>query len=127
MSKERAGHLSADVISAGGLIEFRVTQRLYYYERSGMHCIEADDAQSNAFYAYLPAAIESGSYQLGIGQEGAPMIIHVTDNAEAELYPGVLELTVGGDAQFAGIFRGTDANGVEVENGSFRMEHDSTI
>ncbi len=54
------------------------------------------------------------------------MIIHVTGSSEAELYRGTLELTVGGDAQFAGSFRGLDADGIEVENGSFRKgEHEA--
>ncbi|MNN65773.1 hypothetical protein D3C81_1813010 [compost metagenome] len=53
------------------------------------------------------------------------MIIHATGHSEAELYPGTLELTVGGDAQFAGQFSGMDANGLQVRNGSFRLENEA--
>jgi hypothetical protein len=53
------------------------------------------------------------------------MVIHVIGNSEAELYPGTLDLTVGGDAQFAGRFSGTDANGLQVEYGSFRLESEA--
>jgi hypothetical protein len=54
------------------------------------------------------------------------MVIHVTGNSEAELYRGALDLTVGGDAQFAGSFSGIDADGLEVTNGRFRLEHDAS-
>jgi len=58
--------------------------------------------------------------------ERSPMIIHVTgDSGSGAVSEGRVELTVGGDAQFAGSFRGLDAEGIEVENGSFRLEHAS--
>ncbi|VVP73661.1 hypothetical protein PS918_01611 [Pseudomonas fluorescens] len=101
---------------------FRVTQGLCYYERAGVHCIEASDGQGRAFHIHLPAAIESGSFSLGLS-ERAPMIIHVTGHCEAELYRGRLELKVGGDAHFCGSFSGIDADGFDIENGIFRLEH----
>lgn len=123
MSTNRTGRLSADVITANGPLEFSVTQGLFCYERPGIHCIEASNGEGKEFYVYLPAGIESGTFHLGLS-ERSPMIIHVTGNSEAELYRGVLELTVGGDAQFSGRFSGIDADGLEVENGSFRLEHE---
>lgn len=125
MSANRKGRLSADVITANGSLEFSVTQGLYCYERPGIHCIEANNGEGKEFYVYLPAGIQSGNFHLGLS-ERSPMIIHVTGNSEAELYRGVLELTVGGEAQFSGRFSGIDADGLEVENGSFRLEHEDT-
>lgn len=126
MSVNRTGHLSADIITAGGREEFRVTGGLYYaLLNSNSHFIEASNGQGKQFLVYLPLSIESGSHKLELGQAGSPMIIHVTGNSEAELYPGILELTVGGDAQFAGSFSGTDADGLEVKNGSFRLAHEA--
>lgn len=124
MSVNRAGHFSADVITAGGREEFRVTAGLSYVLR-GSHLIEANNGQGREFFVYLPIGIESGSHKLELGQAGSPMIIYVAGNSEAELYPGTLELTVGGNAQFAGSFSGTDANDQEVKNGSFRLEHEA--
>jgi hypothetical protein len=126
MSTNRAGHLSADVDTAGGPQPFRVTHGLYFYDRPGIHCIEADNGQGMAFYVYLPVGIQSGSFNLGL-TESSPMIIHVTGTSEADLYRGVLELTVGGEAQFAGSFSGMDADGLEVTNGRFRLEHEATV
>ncbi|CAG8873133.1 hypothetical protein [Pseudomonas fluorescens] len=123
MSANRSGHLSADVITTDGSMQFRVTDGLDFYQRSDIHCIEADNGQGTAFYVYLPMSIQSGSFSLGLNT-GSPMVIHVIGNSEAELYPGTLELTVGGDAQFAGRFSGTDANGLQVENGGFRLENE---
>jgi hypothetical protein len=122
MSANRSGHLSADVITTDGSMQFRVTDGLDFYQRSNIHCIEADNGQGTAFYVYLPMGIQGGSFSLGLN-EGSPMVIHVTGNSEAELYPGTLELTVGGGAQFAGRFSGTDANGLQVTSGSFRLEN----
>jgi hypothetical protein len=124
MSTNRTGHLSADVNTAGSPLAFRVTHGLYFYDRPGIHCIEADNGQGTAFYVYLPMGIESGSFNLGLS-ERSPMVIHVTGNCEAEVYRGMLELTVGGDAQFAASFSGIDADGLEVTNGSFRLEYES--
>jgi len=124
MSTNRTGHLSADVITTEGTLEFRVTRGLYCYERPGLHCIEANNGQGTEFYVYLPTEIESGSFSLGLS-ERSPMVIHVTGTSEAELYRGSLELTVGGDAQFSGRFSGLDADGLEVENGSFRLEYEA--
>ncbi|WP_448106600.1 hypothetical protein [Pseudomonas azerbaijanoccidentalis] len=126
MSTNRTGRLSADVIAANGTMEFQVTQGLYYYERNGLHCIEASNGEGKEFYVYLPVGIQTGTFGLGLS-ERSPMIIHVTDSSEAELYRGTLELTVGGDAQFAGSFSGLDADGVTVENGSFRLEYEAGI
>ena len=122
MSANRSGHMSADVISTDGSMQFRVTNGLDFYQRSNIHRIEADNGQGTAFYVCLPMGIQSGGFSLGL-TEGSPMVIHVTGNSEAELYPGTLELTVGGDAEFAGRFSGTDANGLQVSNGSFRLEN----
>ena len=124
MSANRSGHLSADVVSTDGSMQFRVTDGLDFYQQSNIHCIEADNGQGTAFYVYLPMEIQSGSFSLGLN-EGSPMVIHVTGNSEAELYPGQLDLMVGGDAQFVGRFSGTDANGLEVKNGSFWLENDA--
>jgi hypothetical protein len=124
MSANRSGHLSADVITADGSMQFRVTDGLDFYQRSDIHCIDADNGQGTAFYVYLPMGIQSGSFSLGLN-EGSPMVIHVIGNSEAELYPGTLELMVGGDAQFVGRFSGTDANGLQVKNGSFRLENEA--
>jgi len=124
MSANRSGHLSADVVSTDGSMQFRVTDGLDFYQRSETQCIEADNGQGTAFYVYLPMEIQSGSFSLGLN-EGSPMVIHVTGNSEAELYPGQLDLMVGGDAQFVGRFSGTDANGLEVKNGSFWLENDA--
>jgi hypothetical protein len=124
MSANRAGHLSADVITAGGPQPFRVANGLYFYDRPGIHCIEAENGQGTAFYVYLPVEIQSGSFNLGLTEQ-SPMIIHVTGTSEAELHQGMFELTVGGDAQFAGSFSGTDADGLQVTNGSFRLEHEA--
>ncbi|WP_419711725.1 hypothetical protein [Pseudomonas sp. NFX224] len=118
--------MSANVITASGAIEFRVTQGLYHYERNGLHCIEASNGEGNEFYVYLPVGMQSGSYSLGLS-ERSPMIIHVTGHSEAELYRGTLELMVGGDTQFAGSFSGLDADGMQVENGSFRLEYEASI
>jgi len=122
MSTNRAGRLSADV----GSLAFRVIQGLYYYERPGIHCIEANNGDGTEFYVYLPVGIESGTFNLGLGGQ-SPMIIHVAGNSEAELHPGKLELTVGGDAQFSGSFSGIDADGLAVENGSFRLELQAAV
>ena len=124
MSTNRTGYLSADVITAEGTLEFRVTQGLSYYDLPGSHFIEANSGKGKAFYVYLPLDIESGIFSLGLS-EGAPMVIHVTGTSEAELYRGRLELTVGGEAQFSGNFSGLDADGLEVENGSFRLEYEA--
>ncbi|CAI8955701.1 MULTISPECIES: hypothetical protein [Pseudomonas] len=124
MSANRSGNLSADVITTGGSMQFRVTDGVDFYRRPDIHCIEADNGQGTAFYVYLPLDIQSGSYSLRL-DEAAPMVIHVSGNSEAELYPGTLELTVGGDAQFAGRFSGTDANGLQITNGSFRLENEA--
>jgi hypothetical protein len=125
MSTNRSGHLSADVSTAGDPLPFRVTHGLYFHDRPGIHCIEADNGKGTAFYVYLPVGIQSGSFSLGLS-ERSPMVIHVTGNSEAELYRGALDLTVGGDAQFAGSFSGIDADGLEVTNGRFRLEHDAS-
>ncbi|WP_256587347.1 hypothetical protein [Pseudomonas sp. FW300-N1A1] len=123
MSSNRSGHFSADLITAGGRQAFHVATGVHYFVREGVHCIEASNDQGEAFLVYLPAEIETGIFQL---QLGLPSVIHVTGSTEAELYPlGTLELTVGGDAQFDGRFTGTDANGIVVENGSFRLEHEA--
>ncbi|KII36401.1 hypothetical protein NL64_03510 [Pseudomonas fluorescens] len=124
MSTNRTGHLSADVITTEGTLEFRVTEGLNYYDLPGVHFIEANNGQGKEFYVYLPMELESGSFSLGLG-ERSPMVIHVTGTSEAELYRGRLELTVGGDAQFSGRFSGLDADGLEVENGSFRLEYEA--
>ncbi len=126
MKSVRAGHLRADLIaeSASEPLAFRAAPTLDYFEQPGLHCLGASNGQDKAFYVYLPRGIESGRFHLGLS-ERSPMIIHVTGDSEAELYRGALELTVGGDAQFAGSFRGLDAEGIEVENGSFRLEHAS--
>lgn len=124
VSANRSGHLSADVVTTDGSMQFRVTDGLDFYQRSDINCIEADNGQGTAFYVYLPIGIQSGSFSLGLN-EGSPMVIHVIGNSEAELYPGTLDLTVGGDAQFAGRFSGTDANGLQVEYGSFRLESEA--
>lgn len=124
VSANRSGHLSADVVTTDGSMQFRVTDGLVFYQRSDINCIEADNGQGTAFYVYLPIGIQSGSFSLGLN-EGSPMVIHVIGNSEAELYPGTLDLTVGGDAQFAGRFSGTDANGLQVEYGSFRLESEA--
>jgi hypothetical protein len=124
MGAIRSGHVSADVITTDGSMQFRVTDGLDSYQRSDIHCIEANNGQGTAFYLYLPKAIQSGSFNLGLTEE-SPMVIHVTGSSEAELYPGTLELTVGGDAQFAGQFSGIDANGLQVSNGSFRLESEA--
>lgn len=126
MSTNRSGRLSADVITAGEPLMFRVTQGLVYYERPGVHCIEADNGEGTAFYIYLPLGIESGRFNLGLNEQ-SPMIIHVTGHSEAELYPGMLELAVGGDAQFSASFSGIDADGLAVENGSFSLEHPAAV
>ncbi|MGF6198516.1 AbrB/MazE/SpoVT family DNA-binding domain-containing protein [Pseudomonas laurylsulfatiphila] len=124
MSANRSGHMSAEVITTDGSMQFRVTDGLDFYQRANIHCIEADNGQGTAFYVYLPKDIQSDRFDLGI-TEGSPMVIHVTGNSEAVLSPGTLELTVGGDAQFAGRFSGTDANGLQVSNGSFRLENEA--
>ncbi|PYY71180.1 hypothetical protein CRX42_07505 [Pseudomonas jessenii] len=124
MSANRSGYLSAEVITADGTLQFRVTDGLDFYQRSIIQCIEADNGQGTAFYVYLPMGIQSGSFSLGL-TEGSPMVIHVTGSSEAELYPGTLELTVGGDAQFVGRFSGMDANDLHVKNGSFRLENEA--
>jgi hypothetical protein len=126
MKSVRAGHLRADLITESGkLLAFRAAPTLDYFEQPGLHCLGASDGPDKAFYLYLPQGIDSGRFHLGLS-ERSPMIIHVTGSSEAELYRGALELTVGGDAQFAGSFRGLDADGIEVENGSFRLEHEAS-
>jgi len=122
MSANRSGHLSAEVITTDGSTQFRVTDGLNFYPTLNAHCIEADNGQGAAFLVYLPIGIQSGSFSLELSGT-TPKVIHVTGNSEAELYPGTLELTVGGDAEFAGRFSGTDANGLQVSNGSFRLEN----
>jgi len=122
MALNRAGSLSADIKTTGGVLEFRVTDGLEYFERSGLHCIIASNGQGKEFYVYLPLAIASGRYSLGLS-ERSPMIFHVTGNSESDVHRGSLELTVGGDAQFAGSFSGMDADGLEVENGTFMLEY----
>lgn len=123
MKSVRAGHLHADVLTASGPLAFRAAPTLDYFVHLGMHCVFASNGQDKEFYVYMPHGIESGRFALGLS-ERSPMIIHVTGNSEAELYRGSLELAVGGDAQFAGSFRGLDAEGIEVENGSFRLEYE---
>lgn len=126
MKSVRAGHLRADLITESGkLLAFRAASTLDYFEQAGLHCLGATNGQDKAFYVYLPLGIESGRFHLGLS-ERSPMIIHVTGDSEAELYRGALELTVGGGAQFAGSFRGLDAEGIEVENGSFRLEYEAS-
>ena len=125
MTINRAGRLSADISSADGTVEFRVTDGLYYYEVLGMPWFAANDGQGKEFYVHLPEGIQSGSHSLSLYEHG-PKIIHVTGNCEAELFPGMLELTVGGDAQFSGSFRGTDADGLQVSGGSFRLEREAS-
>jgi hypothetical protein len=126
MKSVRAGHLRADLITESGkLLAFRAAPTLDYFEQPGLHCLGASDGLDKAFYLYLPQGIDSGRFHLGLS-ERSPMIIHVTGSSEAELYRGALELTVGGDAQFAGSFRGLDADGIEVENGSFRLEREAS-
>jgi hypothetical protein len=122
MSANRSGHMSAEVITTDGSMQFRVTDGLDFYQQSNIHCIEADNGHGTAFLVYLPIGIKSGSFSLELSGT-TPKVIHVTGNSEAELYPGTLELTVGGDAEFAGRFSGTDANGLQVSNGSFRLEN----
>lgn len=123
MSTDRPGYLSARVNSAAVRETFRVTNGLRHQVRHGVHCIEAVNDQGEGFYVNLPAEIESGTYQLEIG---LPSVIHVVNASEAELYPsGTLTLTVGGDARFAGTFSGTDANGIVIEDGRFRLENDA--
>jgi hypothetical protein len=124
MKSVRAGHLHADLLTASGPLAFRAAPTLDYFEQPGLHCLGANNGHDKAFYVYLPQDIESGRFALGLC-ERSPMIIHVADGSEAELYRGSLELTVGGDAQFAGSFSGLDAEGVEVENGSFRLEYEA--
>lgn len=124
MRINRKGLLMADVITASGAKAFQATQGLYYYERNGLHCIDAYNGEGKEFYVYLPVGIQTGTFSLGLS-ERSPMVIHVTDGSEAELYRGTLELTVQGDAQFAGNFSGLDADGVTVENGSFRLEYEA--
>jgi hypothetical protein len=124
MKSVRAGHLRADLLTASGSLVFRAAPTLDYFEQPGLHCLGASNGHDKAFYVYLPQGIESGRFALGLS-ERSPMIIHVTGGAEAELYRGSLELTVGGDAQFAGSFSGLDAEGIEVENGSFRLEYEA--
>lgn len=126
MKSVRAGHLRADLITESGkLLAFRAAPTLDYFEQPGLHCLGASDGLDKEFYLYLPQGIDSGRFHLGLS-ERSPMIIHVTGSSEAELYRGALELTVGGDAQFAGSFRGLDADGIEVENGSFRLEREAS-
>ena len=43
--------------------------------------------------------------------------------SEAVVFPGTMELTVGGNAQFSGTFSGTDENAILIENGSFKFDH----
>ncbi|MNN00138.1 hypothetical protein D3C76_852490 [compost metagenome] len=125
MKSVRTGHLHADMITEGGRhLAFRAAPMLEYYELPGLHCLGASNGKDKTFYIYLPQGIESGGFPLGLC-ERSPMIIHVTGDSETELYRGSLDLMVGGDAQFAGSFRGLDAEGIEVENGSFRLEHAS--
>jgi len=121
MSSVRSGHFSADIHTASGLKTLRVTEGLRYYLRQGVHNLEAVNAAGEGFYLYLPDDIQAGTYQL---QVGLPSVIHVTGISEAELYPlGSLTLTVVGDTQFTGTFSGTDADGIRIENGSFRLEY----
>ncbi|MBV7575565.1 hypothetical protein KW846_22885 [Pseudomonas sp. PDM32] len=122
MSANRSGHMSAEVIRTDGSTQFRVMDGLNFYPTLNAHCIEADNGQGTAFLVYLPIGIQSGSFSLEPSGT-TPKVIHVTGNSEAELYPGTLELTVGGDAEFAGRFSGTDASGLQVRNGSFRLEN----
>ncbi|WP_339546401.1 hypothetical protein [Pseudomonas sp. RA_35y_Pfl2_P32] len=120
MSSVRSGHFSADIHTASGLESFRMMVGLRHYLRKGVHSIEAVNDKGEGFYVYLPDDIKTGTYQLEIG---LPSIIHVTDCSEAELYPvGSLTLTVGGGGQFSGTFSGTDADGIQIANGSFRLE-----
>ncbi|WCM52540.1 hypothetical protein OH720_05860 [Pseudomonas sp. WJP1] len=121
MKSVRAGHLHADLLTASECLAFRAAPTLDFFELPGLHCLGASNGQDKTFYVYLPQGIESGRFALGLC-ERSPMIVHVTGGSEAELYRGSLELAVGGDAQFAGSFRGLDAEGIEVENGSFRLE-----
>jgi hypothetical protein len=126
MNANRAGRLSAELIKADGPLAFRATQGLCYYELNDMHCIEASGGDGKAFFLYLPIGVQTGTFSLGLS-ERSPMIIHVTGRCEAELYRGRLELTVGGPAQFSGTFSGLDAEGVEVESGSFRLEYEVPV
>ena len=126
MSANRQGWVSVDVMTDSGPQAFRVTQGLRFYERSGVQCIEASNDRGWEFHIHLPMAIESGRFSLGLS-ERSPMVIHLTGNSEAELYRGRLELKVGGDAHFSGNFCGIDADGFEIENGSFRLEHESGV
>jgi hypothetical protein len=125
MSTNRTGYLNADVITTESILEFRVAEGLNYYDLPGVHFIEANNGQGKEFYVYLPMEIGSGSFSLGLG-ERSPMVIHVTGTSEAELYRGRLELTVGGDAQFTGTFSGLDADSLEVEKGSFRLDYEAS-
>jgi hypothetical protein len=43
--------------------------------------------------------------------------------SEAVVFPGTMELTVGGNTQFSGTFSGTDENAILIENGSFKFDH----
>ncbi|SEM35694.1 hypothetical protein SAMN04487857_101322 [Pseudomonas sp. ok272] len=123
MNTDQKGHFSADLNTANGRESFRMTNGLSYDVRQGVHCIEAINGSGEGFYVYLPAHIESGTYALEVG---LPSVIHVMPASEAELYPvGTLTLTVGGAARFAGTFSGVDANGIVIENGSFRLEGDA--
>lgn len=119
MGANRPGYFHADIGSADNRREFRMSEGLNYFNRGGVHCIEAVNDQREGFYVYLPAGIESDVYPL---QVGLPSIVHVTDNSEAELYPqGTLSLTVDGEGQFTGVFSGIDADGITVKNGSFQL------
>lgn len=120
MNSVRSGHISADIHTAKGPEAFRLDEGLRYYLRHGVHCFEAINDEGEGFYLYLPDDLQPGTHQLEVG---LPSVIHVTGASEAELYPlGSLTLTVGGDAQFAGSFSGTDADGIPIENGSFSLE-----
>lgn len=94
------------------------------YAHEEAHFFEADDGKKNTQISiYLPLGITSGTYNLG-RDWGSPMVVHVENQtSEAVVFPGTMELTVGGNAQFSGTFSGTDENAILIENGSFKFDH----
>ena len=93
------------------------------YAHEGAHFFEADGKKNTQISIYLPLGITSGMYNLG-RDWGSPMVVHVEhQTSEAVVFPGTMELTVGGNAQFSGTFSGTDENAILIENGSFKFDH----
>ena len=119
MTTIRTGHMN--VVINGDAVACPVINQ---YEHDDAHFFEADDGKEKTqILIYLPFGITSGKYDLGLNL-GVPMVVHVKNQtSEAVVFPGEMELTVGGDAQFAGTFNGTDENGISVENGSLKFDH----